>query len=152
MKRLREFFRLPSDEQWLLVKAALLLGGIKLGLRVLSFRALRGVVERLVEVPVRLRKEDQDSVQKVVWAVELASLYVPTTGTCLVRALAAQVLLARRGHPTLLHIGVARKGGEGLQAHAWLESGGKVVIGGHELGHYTPLAALKVKAPYNRLP
>ena len=62
-------------------------------------------------------------------------------------ALDTQVLLSRRGHPTLHHIGVA-KGEEGcLEAHAWLESRGKVVIGGSELERYTPLLALEGEKP-----
>jgi hypothetical protein len=57
------------------------------------------------------------------------------------------VLLARRGHPALLRIGVL-KGEEGrLEAHAWLESKGRIVIGGSELERFTPLVALEGEEP-----
>ena len=74
---------------------------------------------------------------------EVAGRHLPGAGTCLTQALAAEVLLRRQGYPSLLHIGVLR-GEEGqLEAHAWLKSGDKVVIGGGELERYTPLALLE---------
>jgi len=73
----------------------------------------------------------------------VAGRHLPGAGTCLTQALAAHVLLRRQGYPTLLHIGVLR-GEEGrLEAHAWLKSGDKVVIGGGELERYTVLALLE---------
>ena len=70
---------------------------------------------------------------------------MPGAKTRLNQALVTQMLLARRGYPALLHIGVA-KGKEGqFQAHAWVESEGKVVIGGSGLECFTPLAVLEEK-------
>ena len=61
-------------------------------------------------------------------------------GTCLVRALALQRLLAEHGHRSELRIGVARGPG-GLLAHAWLVGEGEVLVGGgHEAATYTVLA------------
>jgi hypothetical protein len=138
--------RLPAAERWLLVKAALLLGSIRLGLRLLTFQVLRRFLDKLTEVPLGLREADRFSAEKIAWAVELASRCMPVGMGCLPQALTAQLLLARRGYPTLLHIGVARKDEGEFVAHAWLESDGKVVIGGHELKRYAPLVALKGKA------
>jgi hypothetical protein len=55
------------------------------------------------------------------------------------------VLLARRGYPTFVHIGVVRGEQEQFQAHAWVVTEGKVVIGGSELERYAPLAVLEVE-------
>jgi hypothetical protein len=77
--------------------------------------------------------------QDVVWAVRRVSRAIPGA-TCLTQALAAQLLLARRGHSSRLRIGVARARGGGLRAHAWLESEGVVVIGGPGVEAYTPLS------------
>lgn len=76
--------------------------------------------------------------QDIAWAVRHVSRVVPGA-TCLTQALAAQLLLSRRGYASRLRIGVARAPGDGLRAHAWLESGGLVVIGGSYLEAYTPL-------------
>jgi len=55
------------------------------------------------------------------------------------------MLLARRGYPALVYIGVVRDDSDELQAHAWVKSEGEVVIGGFELERYTPLATLGVE-------
>jgi hypothetical protein len=144
MMYLHKFLGLPAAERWLLVKAALLLGGTRLGLRLLPFRILRRVVESLSRPSVWLPAPDSFSTARIVWAVELVSRYVPTT--CLSRALSAQVLLARREYPVLLHFG-AVKDGERFLAHAWLESEGQVVIGGQVLEPYIPLGTLEGNAP-----
>ena len=144
MMYLHKFLGLPAAERWLLVKAALLLGGTRLGLRLLPFRILRRLVESLSRPSAWLPATDSFSTERIVWAVELASRYVPTT--CLSRALSAQVLLARRGYPVLLHFG-AVKDGERFLAHAWLESEGQVLIGGQVLEPYISLGTLEGNAP-----
>jgi hypothetical protein len=85
---------------------------------------------------------DQACMRQVVWAVTVASRYVPAA-TCLTQALATQILLSRRGHPTSLRIGVGRSEAGEFQAHAWVECQGRVVIGGIKaLSRYTPLLSL----------
>lgn len=141
MKLLRKFLRLPTAERWLLIKATLLLEAIKLGMRLLPFRTLRRLLSRVANTP-KGRRVDHSSAERVAWAVEAASQNMPGIKTCLARALAAQVLLARRGYPALLRIGVARGEQEQFQAHAWVETEGKTVIGGSEIGRYAPLTVL----------
>src|SRR2546423_1780428 len=48
---------------------------------------------------------------------------------CLPRALAAQAMLRRRGVASRLCLGTARDGGT-LAAHAWIELGHEVIVGG----------------------
>ena len=61
-------------------------------------------------------------------------------GTCLVRALALQRLLALHGHTSELRIGVA-PASSGLAAHAWLIDGDRILIGGgQEAETFTVLA------------
>lgn len=74
----------------------------------------------------------------VVWAVERARRAAPGT-TCLTRALAAGWMLRRRGQPARIVIGVAVASGK-LEAHAWLELGETVIVGGEaEIGRYARL-------------
>lgn len=143
MKRLRKFHHLPSTDQRLLIEAALLLGAIRLGLWLLPFQVLRRILTRATRATTELQA-DQAFIGRVAWAVALASRYVPAASLCLTRALAAHALLARRGCLACLRIGVVR-GEEGeLQAHAWVESQGRIVIGGlKDLSRYTPLRAIE---------
>lgn len=147
MKRLRKFLHLPPSDRRLLVSTAVLLGAIRLGLRLLPFRTLQRVLTRLEQAPTASpRHTNRSSVDRLAWAVTVASRYVPKA-TCLTQALAAQTLLGRRGHLSRLHVGVA-KGEEGrLKAHAWLESQGRVIVGGGELSRYTLLPNMERERP-----
>jgi len=49
--------------------------------------------------------------------------------------------LKRYDYPSELKIGVMKPVDGRLEAHAWLESGGIVVIGDFQLGRYVPLVA-----------
>jgi Transglutaminase-like superfamily len=77
--------------------------------------------------------------------VALASRYVPTA-TCLAQALAGQTLLAQQGEPAVLRIGVAKNEAGKLEAHAWVESQGRIVIGASlDLCRYTQLPSVEGK-------
>jgi hypothetical protein len=122
-----------------LLQAAFLLGAVGLGLRLLPFRALRRLLAR---AKVRAC---QASVERIAWAVHVASRYVPMS-TCLSQALVCQVLLSRHGYPASLRIGVTQGAGKRLEAHAWVESEGRIVVGGaRDLVGYTPLPPLEVE-------
>jgi hypothetical protein len=143
MGPLRNFLRLPGSDRRLFVKATLLLEAISLGMWLFSFPTLRRLLARFSRASTGPQRAQALPVGKVVWAVETASRHLPGGKTCLTQALAAQTLLARDGHPATLRIGVLRGEEEQFQAHAWVESGGKAVIGGHELERYTHLLALE---------
>ena len=71
--------------------------------------------------------------------VGVAAANHPGSPRCLPRALVLRAMLARRGHEAVLRIGV-RRPGSGLEAHAWVECGGRAV-GAPELedGGYSAL-------------
>ena len=77
--------------------------------------------------------------------VNLGSPINSSTGaTCLTQALSGQVLLARRRVPSHLHIGVAKSSTKKLNAHAWLECDGQIVLGDHgRLAAYVPFPTLE---------
>jgi len=85
---------------------------------------------------------DAGAVEKITWAVTRMSRYVPAA-TCLTQALVAVVMLEEAGAPASLRIGVTRKKSGDLEAHAWVESSGKVIIGGThvDLAQFTVLRA-----------
>jgi Transglutaminase-like superfamily len=88
---------------------------------------------------------DSAKIDKIAWAVAVASRYVPAA-TCLTQALAGQILLAHYGEAALLRIGVAKNEAGKLEAHAWVESRGRVVIGdSRELFRYTVLPSVEEK-------
>ena len=128
ISRARRFLRLPAADQALLVRSAVTLGAVRMGLWLLPHRFLRRILSAVTrrEAPPRGAQAPPD---RIAWAVMVASRYVPSTATCLPRALAAHVLLARSGHATQLRIGVARGADGAFEAHAWVASGEKILVG-----------------------
>ena len=93
MSRLRKFFRLPRSERWLLIKAALLLGAIRIGLRLLPFQTLK----QLLDSASKSHAANQFSADRIAWAVIAASRYVLGDKPCLTQALAAQTAAQTAG-------------------------------------------------------
>lgn len=125
MKRLFKFVRL-SRYIWLLFKTFIMLGTIGLGLRQLSFARLRKLLSFFGRQTI-LASSDRMEVDRIVWAVDKCSQYMPGV-KCLARALTTEVLMNQYGYQPQLRIGVSKRSGK-LEAHAWVESQGRVLIG-----------------------
>ncbi len=139
MTRLGKFLRLPPTDRRLLMTAALMQAAIRLGLALLPYRRVRGLVDRLARTSLSRQPTPAVSPERIAWAVATGSRLVPGAA-CLTQALAAQLLLERRGHPARVRVGISRTEGAELLAHAWLESDGRIVLGGADLTKYTPLS------------
>jgi len=77
----------------------------------------------------------------MTWALTIAAKAVLQARGCLPLALTAQYWLRQYGVPTELRIGAMRDASGQLQAHAWIEQRGQILIGGppSSLDQYTPL-------------
>ncbi len=71
---------------------------------------------------------DRARLARVQWAVQAVGHRVPGA-TCLVQAIVARRTLRDLGYVSNLQLGVARTNNGRLQAHAWVECLGTVVIG-----------------------
>jgi hypothetical protein len=121
-----------------LLEAVLVVPAVRLALWVLPFHLLRQLLQRIERSSRPSCSAAADVTWQVSWSVVTVSRRVPAA-TCLTQALASQILLWRRGQPSRLHIGVAKDGDRRLIAHAWLESGGQIVVGSRGHDRYTPL-------------
>jgi hypothetical protein len=77
-------------------------------------------------------------VDDVIHAIRSASRYVPAA-SCLTQAIALRAMLARRGQPAVLNLGVRNPAYGRLDAHAWLEADGRVILGESGPGGYQRL-------------
>ncbi len=75
----------------------------------------------------------------VTVAVRRAARVAPFRAVCLQQAVAAAMLLHRRGQPVTVHFGVARDNA-GFGAHAWTTSGAITVTGGSQSPLFTEIA------------
>ena len=128
MGKVLKFLRLSSAERRVLIQSAFLLSMIRMGLFALPFKSLLTLVNGVKLKNAAINANDRIPSNRITWAIETASRYVPFT-TCLSKALAVQVIFSKRGYPSHLRIGVSKNENEQLEAHAWVECKGQVVIG-----------------------
>lgn len=137
MRTVARFLALPAPDQWLFVKALALVTWMRLRLALLPFRPGVGHATARKVAP-----KTRPTPERIAWAVDRAGGYLGNA-TCLARALAAQDILSRHGFCSRVSIGVAagepRSRKSELIAHAWVEFGGRVLVGGPDVSRYTQL-------------
>jgi hypothetical protein len=131
MTRIARFFALSGADRMLLVEALVALVLARAGLRFVPIQRLRAWAQCM--------KPGTRPIERIAWAADAVFRVFPGT-TCLARALALQRLLSTEGHPSELHIGVARRQ-EAFAAHAWLACQGRILVGEDEQEEYTRLVA-----------
>ena len=136
MRRAAKFVTLSASDQSLLLHALATITMVRLRLALLPFRPPSG------RRGARRVPKPAVTPERIAWAIGHAG-GCWGNATCLARALAAQRMLRRRGVASRVSIGVV--GGErqgatsSLIAHAWLEVGGRILVGGPDVSRYTPL-------------
>lgn len=106
-----------------------------------STTRLHGWLLRLQGAPVVTEPARAQQVLRIGGYVRRISTYTPWRSLCLEQAIAAKLMLWRRGVASTLHLGVAKQG-ETLTAHAWLDCNGKTITGGQGKAYFTPLTVL----------
>ncbi len=146
MKKLPKLLQLSKSDRQLLLNTFILLGLVRLGLWLLPFQRLRQLLTKIGRSSLQYQQAKQIPLSKIVWAVNLSSRYLPGEVKCLARALTTQVIMTRHGFSPQLRIGVAKGETGKLEAHAWIESQGQIVIGYlRDLSRFTPLPSLETK-------
>lgn len=110
-------------------------------LRVLPFRVVAARIGRVGPAnsagPVGM---PSDVHAHILVGVDRAARRLPGSHSCLHRAMAGSWMLNRRGIAASMCFGVARR--PHLKAHAWLVSGGRVVLGSDAMVDFTPIASI----------
>jgi hypothetical protein len=121
-----------SAAQWgTLLGAAAMTAIVRGGLSLYSLREVVQGLRRAAERFPSRRPVSEAYRHEVTWAASRVGARMLPERPCLTQALVAQFLLWRRGDTsTSLHIGVTKGDDSELLAHAWLERGGRVIIGG----------------------
>ncbi|CAN5849269.1 hypothetical protein BH23DEI1_BH23DEI1_23320 [soil metagenome] len=134
--------RLPAYERRLLVEALSLVVRVRVALWLLPFRRVRRMFATERHVRTATGGPPPRSEQEAIGrAVRRAGSVVPDA-SCLTQAFAGRIMFARRGGTSLLRIGVAKEAAK-LEAHAWVEIDGRVVIGElPDLARFHPMPSL----------
>ena len=143
-------FRNSLSDQRLLMAALACVWCVRLGLWLLPFRVVSSMVDKFIRAnSISDQSKELQLARKVGSIVRRVSRYVPAA-SCLTQALATHVLLARSGHRSHLRIGVTKGVNGGLDAHAWVESNGKIIIGRrNDLRKYTLLHRFEETTPHD---
>jgi len=134
---LLRFGQVDNRRRALLVEAAAYLVAARLALIFIPFQRLARRLGNFVPPTdihaARLQtapSPDQTRLaEDIGWAVTRAARYVPFEAACLPQAMAARVMLKRRGVRSVMHFGAAKGDGKSLVAHAWLDAAGVEVTG-----------------------
>lgn len=146
MSKLRRLLNFSGNEFRVLLYSCLLLNSIRLALWLLPFNFLRQRLAYISSVWLCEGQPKSISVGFIVWTVNVASRYTPGEAKCLARALTTQLLLTRYGYTHQFHIGVAKGINNTLEAHAWIEYKGHVIVGWlSNLSHFKSLSTEGVR-------
>jgi hypothetical protein len=126
----------------MLAEALAALALASLAIALLPFRRVAAAASAPVRRPART---DPEIVRRARSAVTGWSRRVPWRAVCFQKGLALHWMLRRRGIPSVLLYG-ARREGEGLAAHVWIDVDGETVIGGEEAPGFACLARFPPEA------
>ena len=135
LSKLVKFLKLPYYRKRVFLAAFWTLWIFRIGLWVLPYSSIREQASGMEAKP----EVGELSVEDIVWSVDIASKFV-LDATCLTQALAAKRLLSWNGYNSDLWIGVDSC--NGFASHAWIERGGRVILGG-PINQYKHLYILK---------
>ena len=131
----RSLARLPRADRRLIVEAALALLDARLRCTLLPFRTLAQRLGGLVPpydpptAAVPLSPDVAQAISDIRWSIRSVAPCMPFRALCLQQAIAARTMLRCRGIDSTLHLGVGDPTGAKLEAHAWLDVGGREVTG-----------------------
>jgi hypothetical protein len=84
---------------------------------------------RVAQVAAPTTPDEADLARLVSWAVTRGAAHVPFKAVCLPQAMAARIMLKRRGVASAMHFGAAKGEEKPIDAHAWLDAAGVKVTG-----------------------
>jgi hypothetical protein len=145
MSAIRSYSRLSAADRILFVRAVSLVAMIRIGLWAIPFKVLYRLLVRIPGNVGQLRRSSAvaaTSEKRLVWAVRAAARRIPQA-TCLTQALALQSLMGLTGQQSHVQIGVARDDSGKFEAHAWVESCGRILLNTPaEVARYARLVSL----------
>jgi len=149
------WWRRTWGERLLLLEAWFALGWSRLLLLTLPFRWLVMLWPLHVQAMSTIDRAPMPpmaaTLQAVSAAIAAASPNTPWHSNCLAQALAASILLRRRGLASTLYLGVAKAHAQGLLAHAWLVSDQQFVTGAVGRQNFVPIGVFACQARPHRV-
>ena len=139
-KVLQKIKGLSWSDRILFTDCVIWLGFARLAIALLPF----SFVARFAAMRVRSLAPAQEmhvaELRRIRMAVLACARRVPWRAACFQQGLAAQIMLRRRGIPSVLYYGAASDNRGGLSAHVWVRCGDFNVVGGEIASRFAVLA------------
>ncbi len=143
---LSRFVHVPWGRKLVVIRAAVLLLLARSALVAMPFARVAKVVERTR--PRRGNPPPDGDLEAMLWAIRRVGDRLFPGNPCLPQAIVAQRVLRRAGRPAELRISVRKDRRGRFGAHAWVESGARIVMGGEVLAQgFVPLPPLGAGEP-----
>src|SRR5262245_14978261 len=146
-----KFFLLSWQDRQLLVEAIVWLAVARFALAILPFRHLGFLAARPIRRPRPPLRARSIRVRRTGWAIVKTARRVPWRARCFEQGLAAQLMLRRRGVPSVLYYGATQDDRSGLFTHVWVRDGDVDVIGGEIAYRFAILATFPSEMHRGRL-
>jgi hypothetical protein len=127
MRRLARFLRLEAWERRVLLRALVLLPMSTVRIRRLGLSRALPAAEPSVRLRMPPGASPAATADRIAALVRIAARHAPFKASCLPVSLTLQRLLRERGIGAEIRLGV-RKSGRRLEAHAWVERDGRVLL------------------------
>jgi hypothetical protein len=81
-----------------------------------------------------------ETFENIIWSINCLGNYMPGK-SCLIKAMTAKLMFAKRNCRVEIWIGISKKRGEEIVGHAWVEKGGEILIGGDtSISRFVPVS------------
>ena len=141
LRKIKKFTKLSNRNKLIALEVFILSAIIRFAILFISFSK---VAKLIGEVKKETSEEITDTEKLVAWNISRIVYGVcnntPWESKCLVKALAAQIVLKQYKISSTLYLGVAKDETGKLIAHAWLRCGSEVVTGYNEKHKFTQVA------------
>lgn len=138
MKVLKTFLRMPLNQKVMVLRILVLMVYYKYRVHHRPFAELAPNIGTLgYETPV---ESSSRQVRIVYELMEAMFRRIKWKDSCLIRALTAKRILNSMGEKCTLYMGVSKKEGQSMTAHAWLRCGKRIVTGAESMAGYTVTA------------
>jgi hypothetical protein len=137
-KKLKTFLSLSARVKWLLLKAIIISGIVKV---TLVFRPFKKVLKWLgkpnIESENISHPESVLTRTEIKTAIGLCNRYTFWKTECYTQALTCKLLLKQYNLPSTIYIGFNKDEADNYKGHAWLRCYDMILTGGSEMDKYT---------------
>lgn len=129
LHHIKVFAALDWRMKLLLMESLLYLGWARLLIRLNFARIAPSLGVEMEETTIETAEHEIAALRNIAFAIAIVSKHTLWESKCLVKAIAALKMLARRNIASTLYLGTAKDEEQKLIAHAWLRSGPYIITG-----------------------